>query len=105
MARRAIGARGGGLCDRGGEKRDSGPDVKTLHAKIGQLAWRLSISLAADAAVEALQEALTRYGTPEIMNTDQGSQFHCQRLHWRAARTWHPHQHGRERLLARQRLR
>jgi putative transposase len=39
------------------------------------LAWRLSISLAADAAVEALQEALTRYGTPEIMNTDQGSQF------------------------------
>lgn len=39
------------------------------------LSWRLSISLAADAAVEALQEAITRYGTPAIMNTDQGSQF------------------------------
>ena len=39
------------------------------------LAWRLSISLAADAAVEALEEAIARYGTPTIMNTDQGSQF------------------------------
>jgi putative transposase len=39
------------------------------------LAWRLSISLAADAPVEALKEAIARYGTPEIMNTDQGSQF------------------------------
>jgi putative transposase len=39
------------------------------------LAWRVSISLAADAAVEALKEAIARYGTPEIMNTDQGSQF------------------------------
>ena len=27
------------------------------------------------AAVEALKEAITRYGVPEIMNTDQGSQF------------------------------
>jgi len=39
------------------------------------LAWRVSISLAADAAVEALNEAIARYGPPEIMNTDQGSQF------------------------------
>jgi putative transposase len=39
------------------------------------LAFRLSISLAADAAVDALKEAIARYGTPEIMNTDQGSQF------------------------------
>lgn len=39
------------------------------------LAWRLSISLAADAPVEALKEAIARYGKPEIMNTDQGSQF------------------------------
>jgi len=39
------------------------------------LAFRVSISLAADAAVEALQEAIARYGVPEIMNTDQGSQF------------------------------
>jgi len=39
------------------------------------LAWRVSISLAADAGVEALQEAIARYGVPEIMNTDQSSQF------------------------------
>ena len=39
------------------------------------LAWRLSNSLAADACVEALEEAVLKYGRPEIMNTDQGSQF------------------------------
>jgi putative transposase len=39
------------------------------------LAFRVSISLAADAAVEALKEAIAKYGVPEIMNTDQGSQF------------------------------
>jgi putative transposase len=39
------------------------------------LAFRVSISLAADAAVEALREAIARYGVPEIMNTDQGGQF------------------------------
>ncbi len=39
------------------------------------LAWRLSNSLTADFCVEALEEAITRYGAPEIMNTDQGSQF------------------------------
>ena len=39
------------------------------------LAFRVSISLAADAAVDALKEAIAHYGVPEIMNTDQGSQF------------------------------
>jgi putative transposase len=39
------------------------------------MAWRLSNSLTADFCVEALEEAITRYGAPEIMNTDQGSQF------------------------------
>jgi len=39
------------------------------------LSWRLSNSLTADAPIEALEEAITKYGTPEIMNTDQGSQF------------------------------
>jgi len=39
------------------------------------LAWRLSNTLDASFCVEALREALTRYGTPEIFNTDQGSQF------------------------------
>jgi len=39
------------------------------------LAWRLSNTLDASFCVEALQEALSRFGTPEIFNTDQGSQF------------------------------
>jgi putative transposase len=39
------------------------------------IAWRLSNTLDASFCVEALQEALTKYGTPEIFNTDQGSQF------------------------------
>jgi putative transposase len=39
------------------------------------LAWRLSTTLGADLCVEALEKALSRYGRPEIFNTDQGSQF------------------------------
>lgn len=39
------------------------------------LAWRLSNTMAADACVDALEEAISLYGTPGIMNTDQGSQF------------------------------
>jgi len=39
------------------------------------LAWRTSNTLTTDFCVEALQEALTRFGSPEIFNTDQGSQF------------------------------
>ena len=39
------------------------------------LAFRLSNTLTADFCVEALQEALAKYGMPEIFNTDQGSQF------------------------------
>ena len=39
------------------------------------LTWRLSNTLGADFCVEALEEALVRYGRPEIFNTDQGSQF------------------------------
>jgi putative transposase len=39
------------------------------------LAWRLSNTLDADFCVEALVEALSRCGRPEIFNTDQGSQF------------------------------
>jgi putative transposase len=39
------------------------------------LAHRVSITMEADFCVEALTEAITRFGAPEIMNTDQGSQF------------------------------
>ena len=39
------------------------------------LSWRLSNTMDAEFCIEALQDALTRYGPPEIFNTDQGSQF------------------------------
>jgi len=39
------------------------------------LAWRLSNTMDASFCVEALNEALAKYGKPEIFNTDQGSQF------------------------------
>ena len=39
------------------------------------LAWRIPNTLEADFCVEALSEAIARFGPPEIMNTDQGSQF------------------------------
>lgn len=39
------------------------------------LAHRVSITMEADFCVEALREAATRWGAPEIVNTDQGSQF------------------------------
>lgn len=39
------------------------------------LSWRLSATLTSDCCVAALEDALARYGCPEIFNTDQGSQF------------------------------
>ena len=39
------------------------------------LAWRVSIDMAVGFCLEAVEEALARYGKPEIFNTDQGSQF------------------------------
>jgi putative transposase len=39
------------------------------------LSWRLSITMEASFCVETLEEALARYGKPDIFNTDQGSQF------------------------------
>ncbi|WP_237066705.1 IS3 family transposase [Loktanella sp. M215] len=39
------------------------------------LAWRISNTLDADFCVDALNEAIYRFGPPDIMNSDQGSQF------------------------------
>jgi putative transposase len=39
------------------------------------LAWRVSITMETAFCIEAVEEAIARYGTPEIFNTDQGSQF------------------------------
>lgn len=38
-------------------------------------AWRISNTLEADFCIEALNEAVHKFGPPDIMNTDQGSQF------------------------------
>ena len=46
-------------------------DWATRHV----LSWRLSNTMEASFCVEALNDALARYGRPEIFNTDQGSQF------------------------------
>lgn len=46
-------------------------DWATRHV----LAWRLSNTMDSRFCVEAVNEALARYGRPEIFNTDQGSQF------------------------------
>ena len=39
------------------------------------LSWRLSNTMDTDFCVSALEEALAKYGKPDIFNTDQGSQF------------------------------
>jgi len=39
------------------------------------LSWRLSNTLDTSFCIDALEEAIENYGTPEIFNTDQGSQF------------------------------
>ena len=39
------------------------------------LSWRISITMDKAFCIEAVEEALARYGKPEIFNTDQGSQF------------------------------
>jgi putative transposase len=44
-------------------------------ASRAMLAWRLSNTMDVSFCVSALEEALARFGKPEIFNTDQGSQF------------------------------
>jgi putative transposase len=39
------------------------------------LSWRISNTMEADFCIAALEEAIERFGVPEIFNTDQGSQF------------------------------
>jgi putative transposase len=39
------------------------------------LTWRLSNTLDAGFCVEVLEEGISKYGKPEIMNTDQGNQY------------------------------
>ena len=64
-------------------RRDLHPDASRLpvpgrdHGWFSRkvLAWRLSSTMDAEFCVTALEEAMARFGRPEIFNTDQGSQF------------------------------
>ncbi len=62
--RRDLYSDGQGLCVSGGDYR-----------LVLTQSTRLSNTQDTDFCVEALQQALSRYGRPEIFNTDQGSQF------------------------------
>jgi putative transposase len=42
------------------------------------LSWRVSITMEASFCIATLEEALAKHGTPDILNTDQGSQFTCE---------------------------
>ncbi len=42
------------------------------------LSWRVSLTMDVHFCLEAMEEAIARYGAPEIVNTDQGSQFTSQ---------------------------
>jgi len=69
-------------------------------------------TLTTDFCFEAVEEALAKHGKPEIFNTDQGSQFaaprcpsgHLGRRRRPDGRQPHRDQHGRQGILARQRL-
>ena len=45
------------------------------------MGWRLTNTLDASESVETLEEAIRRYGTPDIVNTDQGRQYTCKLWH------------------------
>ncbi len=69
------------------------------------LSWRVSITMEVAFCLEAVEEALAKHGKPEIFNTDQGSQFTSAAFTGAAAGQRHRDQHGRQGIVARQRLR
>jgi putative transposase len=69
------------------------------------LAHKVATTLEACHAREVLELAFARWGMPEIVNTDQGSQFTASEFTDAVLAQWLPAQHGRARRLARQRLR
>ena len=44
------------------------------------LSWRVSVTMDVEFILDALEEAIEKYGCPEIMNTDQGSQYTSERF-------------------------
>ena len=68
------------------------------------LSWRLSNTLDTSFCIEALEEAISCYGTPQIFNTDQGSQFTSDEFTRDSQEPQHQDQHGRTRPLDGQRV-
>ena len=64
------------------------------------LSWRLSNTLDTRFCVEALKEALFKYGAPEMFNTDQGCQFTSEAF-VSTQDLEHQNQHGRQRAFQR----
>jgi len=58
--------------------------------------WHVSITMEAAFCVEALEDALARYGKPEIFNADQGSQFTGAAFTGVQIKKRHRHQHERQ---------
>ena len=54
--------------------------------------------------MEALDEALARWGSPEIFNSDQGSQFTSRDVHGSVGGARHSSEHGRPRPRVGQRV-
>ena len=69
------------------------------------LSWRVSISLEMAFCIDAAKEAMAHHGTPEIFSTESGLPVHVTRIHRHADGKPDPHQHGRQGLLAGQRVR
>jgi len=63
------------------------------------LAAKVAITLETCHAVDVLQEAFTRYGKPEMVNTDQGSQFSAHAFVHAVKESGVSPQHGRARSL------
>lgn len=59
------------------------------------LSWGVSNTLTTDVCLDAVREAIHRYGVPEIFNTDR-QPIHQYRLHKAAQRARDSHQHGRQ---------
>lgn len=68
------------------------------------LAWRISLTLASDFCVAALEEAIRRFGAPEILSTRPRVAIQEHRVSQRPARPSDPDQHRRPRPLAGQRI-
>ncbi len=60
------------------------------------LSWRLSTGLDTSFCVDALEEAIERYGTTDVFNTDQGGSVHQYGLYVRLEQTRRKNQHGRK---------